>query len=89
MMNVKANLLRRVGTPTQGWRVTFRAFDADNREFGTFQNVQRSQADGTATAVFMPGGGGRIGRARIEVTAEGTQAVGTAAFELQAPAAGS
>jgi len=83
-MKVTARLLRDVGVPTAGTIVTFKAFDVDNKSFGVFKNVQRSQDDGSATAELFPDGGGMPGRARIEVTAEGSRAKGTADFELTA-----
>lgn len=84
-MEVTATLLRRIGTPTPETIVRFEALDSTGQPFGIFRNVQRSQADGTASAEFAPDGGGTPGSAVVLVTADGSGAEGRANFELTAP----
>jgi len=78
---VKATLVRRTGTPTNGTVVTFEAFDQTRASFGSFHNVTLS-TNGVATAEFRPGGTGTLGPCRIKVTAAGSSAEGRADFVL-------
>jgi|GEM_PF-4451291 len=84
-LEVTATLLRRIGTPTEGTLVEFDALDSSGASFGIFRNIQRSRADGTASAVFDPDGEGTPGSAVIIVTADGSSAEGRANFELTEP----
>lgn len=65
---VTAKLERRTGVVTAGRVVSFSAVDADGQPVGTFHNVTRSAADGTATAVFQPAGTTRRGLIRLRAT---------------------
>jgi hypothetical protein len=77
-INVTVTLLRDIGIPTSGTVVRFRAVDSSGADRSFFAQVQRSQADGTLTAVFTPGVGTALGTLVITATVDGTSVSGTA-----------
>jgi hypothetical protein len=68
---VTATLVRDPGMPTEGTVVTFRAVDVNGVERGIFSKVQRSNAQGVATADFSAGTFAALGPMTITATAEG------------------
>ncbi|MGH9236567.1 MAG: hypothetical protein ACRD3G_00890 [Vicinamibacterales bacterium] len=70
-ITVTATLVRDIGVPTEGTVVTFKAVDVNGVERGIFTKVQRSNAQGVATAEFSAGDFAALGPMTITATAEG------------------
>ena len=81
-VTITATLLRDVGEVTEDTVVTFRATHEDAGEVGSFQNVSRSTASGTATATFLPGASTPAGRVTITVGTNPLSATGTVDVEV-------
>lgn len=68
---ITARLLREIGIPTEGRIVTFTALTPTGLTVGHFSAIERSNAGGTATALFSAEGVTYRGPVRITATVQG------------------
>lgn len=84
-VTITATLLRDLGDVTPGTVVTFRAVHETEGELDGFRNVERSQANGTASATLVTGEDTPVGRVTISVGTDPASAEGSVEIEIVPP----